>query len=378
MRSRKRRILLGLGCVPAMAAFASMAWERIDKPSPPGSLARARTRPQTPVAPLPYEERQVSFENRKSAVRLAGTLTLPRGGGRPPAIVLIPGAGEVTRDGALFGHQFYLVLADYLTRRGFAVLRCDKRGLGRSGGSYAAATTYDFASDIEAGVAFLRGRPDIDAARIGLVGHSEGALIGAMVAGSDPAIRFLVSMAGNGIPAREMLLARARYAAAAKGSPEAAPREVALQRAVLDAVEAPGSDAERGAAIRALYAAAQRAYGRPFTEQEIAPFLGPWLRVLLLIDPAALLRRVRCPVLALVGDKDQVVTAAENIPALERALAANPGAQVQRLPGLNHFFQTAQSGDVAEMAEIEETMAPRALELIGSWAVRQADGRAAG
>jgi pimeloyl-ACP methyl ester carboxylesterase len=358
-----------------MAAFASMAWERIDKPGQP---ARPQTRPQTPIAPLPYEERQVSFENRKSAVRLAGTLTLPRQGGRPPAIVLIPGAGEVTRDGALSGHQFYLVLADYLTRRGFAVLRCDKRGLGRSGGDYAAATTYDFASDIEAGVAFLRGRPDIDADRIGLVGHSEGALIGAMVAGSDPDIRFLVSMAGNGIPARDMLLARARYGAAAKASPEAAQREVALQRAVLDAVAAPGSDAQRSEAIHMLYRAAQRDYGRPFTEQEVMPFLGPWLRVLLLIDPASLLRRVRCPVLALVGDKDQVVTAAENIPALERALAANPGAQVQRLPGLNHFFQTAQSGDAAEMAGIEETMAPRALELIGSWALRQANSRAAG
>ena len=306
MKTAGQRYLFGLACVAIVAglAFFVPAWTG-DQPR----------RPQTPSAPLPYEVRQVAFDNAKAAVRLAGTLTLPRAPGRHPVIVLIPGSGEVDRDGTLFGHQFYLVLADDLTRRGFAVLRSDKRGLGGSGGKFADATSFDFASDIEAGLAFLRSRPDIDTSRIGLIGHSEGGLIGTMVAGRDPGIAFLVLMAANGIPAADMFLAR--------------------------------------------------------TGRQLTPPSDPWMRTLLTIDPQSLLRQVRCPVLAMVGEKDRVVTAEENVPALERGLAGNPKAQVHRLPALNHFFQTADSGEFSEVAGIGETMSPRALELIGTWAMAQ-------
>ncbi len=266
-------------------------------------------RPQTPS--LPYAVEQVAFGTAGGKIRIAGTLTLPRGPGPHPAIVLIPGSGEVDRDGSLFGHQFYRVLADHLTRQGFAVLRSDKRGLGESGGDFATATTYDFAADTDAALAYLRSRSGIDARRIGLVGHSEGALVGGIVAARDPAVSFLVLMAGNGIPMGEVL--KARGVAAAPGDP------------------------------------------------------GPWMRTLLSIDPQAVLRQVRCPVLALVGDKDRVVAADTNIPALKAALGANPHAEVRRLPGLNHFFQTAGSGEFSEVEGIAETMSPHALALIGTW-----------
>ena len=277
--------------------------------------AAAPQRPQTPSLPLPYAVEQVAFDNAGSKIRLSGTLSLPLGAGPHPAIVLIPGSGEVDSDGALFGHRFYQVLADHLTRQGFAVLRSDKRGLGQSGGVFATATTYDFAADTGAALAFLRGRSGIDAQRIGLVGHSEGALVGSIVAARDPAVSFLVLMAGNGIPMADVL--KARGVAAAQGDP------------------------------------------------------GPWMRTLLSIDPQALLRQLRCPVLALVGDKDRVVAADTNIPALTAALAANPRAEVRRMPGLNHFFQTAGSGEFDEVEGISETMSPRALALIGTWARRQ-------
>lgn len=269
--------------------------------------------------PLPYAAEQVAFDNAASRIRLSGTLSLPRGPGPHPAIILVPGSGEVDRDGSLFGHQFYLVLADHLARQGFAVLRSDKRGLGQSGGDFASATTYDFASDTGAALAFLRGRPDIDARRIGLVGHSEGALVGGIVAARDPALSFLVLMAGNGIPMGEVL--KARGVAEAQGDP------------------------------------------------------GPWMRTLLSIDPQAVLRQVRCPVLALMGDKDRVVSADANIPALTAALAANPHAEVRRMPGLNHFFQTAGSGEFSEVEGIGETMSPHALALIGEWTRRQSSRR---
>ena len=357
------RTLLRLACLAFLAALAWFAFVRLQPP----------VRPQTPMAPLPYEVRQVSFDN--TVFGLEGTLTLPRTPGPHPAIVLIPGSGEVDRDGSLFGHQFYRVLADDLTRRGFAVLRSDKRGLGHSGGNFASATSLDFAADIQAGLAWLRGRPEIDAERIGLIGHSEGGLVGSIVAAKAPGIAFLVLMAGNGIPMGEVFLSRTRRALA-QGPVERLQQELSLQRAVVAAASAPGSEAERGAAVRTLYQAAHARYGRPYSEEEMAPFLTPWMHTLLKIDPQPLLRQVACPVLALVGDKDEVVSAGDNIPALQHALADNPRAEVHRLPGLNHFFQTAPTGALSEVAAIEETMSPRALALIGGWAVRQAQAQA--
>lgn len=307
MKRLRRPYLWCLACLLLLAGAAFLM---------PSRSTSAPARPQTPALPLPYSVEQLGFDNAGGAIRLSGTLTLPRGPGPHPAIVLIPGSGEVDRDGTLSGHQFYLVLADHLTRQGFAVLRSDKRGLGKSGGHFAAATTFDFASDIEAALAFLRKRPGIDAGRLGLVGHSEGALVGTIVAARDPALAFLVLMAGNGVPMGELLKGRA------------APPDAAAA--------------------------------------------GPWMRTLLSIDPRPLLRQVRCPVLALAGEKDRVVAADVNAPALAQALAANPRAEVHRLPGLNHFFQAAGSGEFAEVADIAETMSPRALALIGAWARRQA------
>ena len=321
--------------------------------------------------PLPYRSHDVSFGNTPGIPRLSGTLTIPATPGPHPAIVLIPGSGEVSRDGDMFGHHFYRVLADALTRHGFAVLRSDKRGLGQSGGDFATATTYDFASDIGAATVFLRKRRDIDGRRIGLLGHSEGALVGAMVAANDPRITFLVLMAGNGIPASEMLLARTRHAAGIDAGSDATKRELALQCAVFAAVTMPATEQERGNTVRKLYQDANAQYGRPLSENDVALFLTPWMRTLLSIDPQAWLRQVKCPVLALVGDKDLVVHASENVPALKKALAANAKAEVKLMPGLNHFFQTARSGEFSEVASIKETMSPQVMDLIGVWAADQ-------
>lgn len=362
MNQRIQRFVISLIAILIIAATAYVHWPR----TPHGAH-----RPQTPALPLPYQAREVSFGNTSGIPRLSGTLTIPATPGPHPAIVLIPGSGEVSRDGDMFGHRFYLVLADALTRRGFAVLRSDKRGLGQSGGDFATATTYDFAADIGVATTFLRSRRDIDGRRIGLVGHSEGALVGAMVAAKDPGIAFLVLMAGNGIPAGDMLLARTRHAAGPDAAGDATRREVALQRAVIAAVTVPATGQERESKVRKLYQDAKAQYGRPFSEDDIAPFLTPWMRTLLSIDPQAWLQQVRCPVLALVGDKDRVVPAPENIPALKKALAANPAAEVRLLSGLNHFFQTARSGEFSEMATIEETMSPQVMELIGAWAANQ-------
>ena len=169
-----------------------------------------RKRPQEPRSPFPYTSEEVSFENVKENAHLAGTLTLPAGKGPHPVVLLISGSGAQDRDETLVGHKPFLVIADYLTRRGIAVLRVDDRGVGKSTGDRSGATTESFATDTLAGVNYLVTRPDIDRSRIGLVGHSEGGLIAPMVAVQSRDVAFIVLLAGPGLPARRYRPSRAR------------------------------------------------------------------------------------------------------------------------------------------------------------------------
>lgn len=354
---------LGILCSGAcIAAVLCAAFYALPRPA----LGR------TPAFVSVHKQEAVSIANAAGAARLSGSLMLPDGPGPFPAIVLIAGSGDVDRDGELFGHKFYLVLADHLTKQGFAVLRSDKRGLGKSSGNYAAATTADFASDVKAAVAHLRARPDIDPKRIGLVGHSEGGFIAPMVASDDPAIAFVVMMAGNGVNGAQMLLDRIRRVKMAGKPVGDVERELALQREVFAAITSAKTLPERTAMVRQIFLQANKEYGRAFSENELPALMTPWMRAFLVADPAPFLRKVRCPVLALLGEKDQIVIAADNAPALEQALGANPGASVRRLAGLNHFFQNAPTGSFSEIAQIKETMAPAALDLIGAWSSKQA------
>ncbi|NHZ33328.1 alpha/beta hydrolase [Massilia rubra] len=328
-------------------------------------------RPQLPAFFPPYQERTVLIDNAAASVQLAGTLSLPQGSGPFPAIILVPGAGEVERDGELFGHKFYLVLADYFTRQGYAVLRTDKRGLGASGGNYNVATGADFASDLKAAVALLRGRGDIAPQRIGLIGHSEGAMIAAMAAGDDSAIAFVVMLGGNGVSGERLLLDRLSKVTMAGKPPAMVDRELALQHALFAHIVDTADPAQRSEKLRQLLVQARSDHGRPFSDTELTTLSTPWMRAFLRTDPQVVLGKVHCPVLALIGEKDQVVLASTNAPALAHALRANAAASVRRLPGLNHFFQHAPTGSFAEVAEIEETFSPDVLELVRRWTAAQ-------
>ena len=166
-------------------------------------------RPQNPVKPYPYDEEEVSYENGKAGVKLAGTLTLPRAKGPFPAVLLITGSGPQDRDETLLGHRPFLVLADYLTRKGIAVLRVDDRGTGKSTGDFAKGTTEDFASDARTSVDYLKNRKEIDPARLGLIGHSEGGIIAPMLASQSSDIAFIVMMAGSAETGEKVLLSQA-------------------------------------------------------------------------------------------------------------------------------------------------------------------------
>ena len=194
-------------------------------------------RPQNPVKPYPYREEDVTFENAAARTRLAGTLTLPQGSGRFPAVVLIAGSGPNDRNETVFGHQIFLVLADHLTRHGIAVLRFDKRGIGKSTGDYASATTADFASDAEAALAYLKSRPEINPQAVGLLGHSEGGLIAPMIAARDSSVAFIVLMAGPGQRGDELMVTQNRLIARASGaSPADLDAAEALNRKIYAAV----------------------------------------------------------------------------------------------------------------------------------------------
>jgi pimeloyl-ACP methyl ester carboxylesterase len=332
-------------------------------------------RPQTPEPPYPYRTEEVAFDDQAARIRIAGMLSLPQGPGPFPAVALIAGSGPHTRDEDVFGHKIFLVLADYLTRHGVAVLRYDKRGLGGSTGDYAAATVQDFAADAQAAVGFLKTHKDIDPRRIGLVGHSEGGLIAPMVAVRDPDVAFIVLMAGPGVGGVEILEAQQRLIAQAMGVPSAKVARASVDEARL--IEIVLSEPDHAAAETRLKAAADeiaRDEGEPAkaVEDETSQINSAWFRSFLAYDPAQTLRRLRIPVLALIGSKDLQVPATLNLPALRAALADDPRAQVEEIPGLNHLFQPATTGAPSEYQTIATTVAPEALALIAGWIRRTA------
>jgi len=334
------------------------------------TAAEAR-RPQVPVKPYPYREEEVAFDSAPG-VRLAGTLTLPPGAGPFPAAVLITGSGAQDRDESLLGHKPFLVLADDLTRRGIAVLRYDDRGFAKSTGDFAKATTADFAVDAAAAAAFLRARPEIDPKRVGLIGHSEGGVVAPMVAATEPKIAFVVLMAGVGAPTGAAMAAqRAALAPYMGASPEVTRQAQLVAEHVTEATK----DANDHAAAEARATVVLLREGAPLgvtpanVQAAARRLSSDWYRGLMAYDPAPTLRAVKAPILAVNGTKDLQVISDLNLSGIKAATAANPDVTIVPLPGLNHLFQTAKTGAVGEYADIEETIAPAALKVIGDWVV---------
>ena len=293
-------------------------------------------------------------------------------------MVLISGSGPNTRNEPLVGHQVFLVLADYLTRHGIAVLRYDKRGTGASGGDYGKATTLDFAGDAEAAAAYLRSRQEIDPTRVGLIGHSEGGLIAPIVAVKDPKIAFIVLMAGPGVDGVDILMEQGRLISKAMGLTDAqADKGGAVRKQFFDIARTEKDPQVAAAKLKAVADAWAKANDVEPQAIELQASLvnSDWFRFFYDYDPAVTLRQVRGPVLALIGSKDLQVPAAQNLPPIRAALAHDRDAVVEELPDLNHLFQTAKTGSPGEYAQIEETIAPIALETITGWILKH-DGQA--
>jgi pimeloyl-ACP methyl ester carboxylesterase len=341
-------------------------------------------RPQEPKKPYPYLEEEVVYENPAAGIKLAGTLTLPSAAGVFPAVLLITGSGQQDRDETVMGHKPFWVLADNLTRRGIAVLRVDDRGVGGSGGDPSLATSLDFSGDVLAGIAYLKSRKEIDPRRIGLIGHSEGGLIAPLAAAKDPKdISFIVLMAGPGIVGEDILLLQGRLINKANGASDAViDRNSAQQKRIFRILKEEKDAAVIEAKLRQalkdamaqMSAEEQKEFPPALQDASLKMVMSPWFRFFLTYDPRPILRQVKCPVLAIDGEKDLQVPPDENLKAIAAALKAggNGNFTVKKLPGLNHLFQTAQTGSPNEYAKIEETMSPAAMQLIADWILERA------
>ena len=331
-------------------------------------------RPQEPKPPFPYKIEEVAFQN--GAVNLAGTLTLPQGDGTFPAVLLISGSGLQDRDETLVGHKPFWVLADHLSRAGIAVLRVDDPGIGQSTPHPKPPTTADFATDVEAGVAFLK--QDDRIGRIGLIGHSEGGLIAAIVASRSNDVGFIVLMAGPGVAGAELLRKQNERIFDAAGIAGERKQNLLVLLDQLFTILTSENMAEdkRRQGVEEIVRKQLEINGVPPAEQNEAQVralaeqsLTPWMRYFLTFDPRPALKKIRVPVLTLNGELDVQVDAEQNLTAIAAALekGGNQNVTVHRLPEHNHLFQRARTGLMNEYGAIEETLSPKVLDLIRDW-----------
>jgi len=341
-------------------------------------------RPQEPTKPYSYYSEDVKFENTKDKIVLAGTLTLPKKEGNFPAVVLISGSGPQNRDEELLGHKPFFVLADHLTKSGIAVLRFDDRGTAESTGDFATATSLDFVIDVESAIKYLQTRKEINKKRIGLVGHSEGGIIAPMVAAESKDINFIVLLAGMGIPGNQLLLLQQELIGKAMGvSEEELQKTRSINKAAFDII-IKSTDTESLKTELTNYIK-QTLKDNPesiestgmsetdFIKLQVNQLTSPWMQYLIKYDPSSILKKVKCPVIAINGEKDLQIPAKVNLYAIEKALkkGGNNKVTIKELPNLNHLFQKCETGLPNEYATIEQTFSPIALEEISKWIIKQ-------
>lgn len=345
---------------------------------------RELARPQQPKPPYPYQEREIVAEH-PDGWKLAGTLTIPEaekfGEGPFPTAVLISGSGQQDRDESLLGHKPFLVVADYLTRHGIAVMRYDDRGVGGSAVDDMAlvleATTADFATDALAVVEKLRTLDIVDNSRIGLIGHSEGGEIAPMVGQMTDGIAFMVLLAGPGVPGRDLLLRQTELLLLANDADEVAVKEHSeIQKAMFAALIDDKDEEKAGELLVDLIKVQMKATGAEATDAMVeagveaarAQMLIPWMKYFLAYDPRPALKKTTCPVLAVNGTRDLQVWHEQNLDSIERVMKeAGRDITIIRYKDRNHLFQPTETGKFGEYAEIEITFDEAVLADMVKW-----------
>lgn len=329
------------------------------------------TRPQDPQPPFPYHSEDVFFENEKAGITLAGTFTYPEAGNNFPVAVLISGSGPQNRNSEIFNHRSFALLADYLSRNGIAVFRYDDRGTGESTGIYHTASIQDFSTDALAAISYLKTRPEINAQKIGIIGHSEGGTIAFMLAGGDNDLSFIVSMAGSSIKGDSLMKLQRALLSKAMKVPE---KQIAENEELILKIEA----SINKHSIDSVYNYTElfvdeiitskmknKASARNEYIKAMKSVAAPEIYSIMQYDPTEDLQKIKCPVLALNGERDLQVPADVNLDAIQKHVKNN--VTVKKYPNLNHLFQTANTGLIDEYGKIKETLSPEVLEDIGNW-----------
>lgn len=343
-----------------------------------GEAPRSK-RPQEPQPPFSYKSEEVTVRNKQDGINLAGTLTLPEKGNKFPAVVMVTGSGAQNRDEEMMGHKPFLVIADYLTRNGIAVLRCDDRGTAASQGDHAAATNEDFATDTEAAINYLRSRKEINTKKIGIIGHSTGGIIAFITAAKDPAVAFVVSLAGPGIKGDSLMLKQVELLSKSQGMTDALWQgmkpSIRNRYAILQQTDKTTDELQKE-----LYADIAKTVPpeqlKDLTAQQLSDQIrlmtSPWYLHFMRYDPAEAMKKIKCPVLALNGEKDIQVDAAMNLTAIQQRISENGNRNVtiKSYPHLNHLFQTCQKGTLDEYRQLEETISPEVLKDITDWILK--------
>ncbi len=342
---------------------------------------KEKIRSQTPEPPFPYNVEEVEFNNNIDSITLAGTLTFPKKGKNFPAVVMISGSGPQNRDEELFGHRPFMVIADFLTKKGIAVLRFDDRGIGESTGNFKNATSEDFANDVLAGIEYLKGRKEIDKSKIGLIGHSEGGMIAPFVASNTKDVAFIVLMAAPGIATDELMILQTEKGGELAGiDNEIIKKNSELQRGMYSIIKK-NYQSEKLDSLLEEYLknsfADLPAEMKPSSEEETDALIkiqikiatDKWFQYFITFNPQIYLQKVKCPVLALNGSLDSQVLPTENLKGIEKSLkeGGNKNYKIVELKGLNHLFQEAKTGAFSEYNQIEHTHSEIFLETMSVW-----------
>lgn len=347
-------------------------------------------RPQTPMPPFPYIEKNIVYYNKDRSNKYGATLTIPENKKNVPAVILITGSGQEDRDETLFGHKPFWVIADFLTRQGIAVLRVDDRGVGETTGVVKNTTSKDYAYDVQIGFNYLKSVEDINNKKIGLIGHSEGSMIAMLLAKKNREIAFIVSLAGPGVSGKKIVLSQTEYNLTKNKILSTNTRQKILNfySSMIDTIQfypdyksrashivcllndwVPRQDSLTKVGLGLQYKNSRwTSAGSPF-DIILSTLLTPWHCFFLSYDPETIIPAIDCPMLVLNGEKDRQVFCDLNMngfKAISKKLNKSK-MEFHQFPELNHFFQHSKTGDMDEVYEIEETFSTGVLSLIGDW-----------
>ena len=327
-------------------------------------------RPQEPKKPYPYSSENVTFFNKKDSINLAGTLTLPKNTKNFSTVILISGSGPQDRNSEIMDHKPFLIISDYLTRNGIAVLRYDDRGVGESQGEYFKATSKDLSTDTEAAIKYLKSRKDISKNRIGLVGHSEGGLIAPMVATNSNDVSFIILLAGPGLKGEQILLLQKKLIEQRSGIDEVTiNKSQEIFKGAYEIIStSKGNNEELRSKLKGYF---DEKFNNSMEDKQLNSLIesisSPWIKYFMKYDPSSTLKKLNIPVLALFGMNDLQVPSVENSKALEDL--ENKNIEVMQLENLNHLFQESKTGMPDEYSEIEQTISPKVLDIISKWII---------